>query len=192
MGAPIILAAVAAVAAVGGAAISYAGAKAQQSAAISQANYQAQVGKNNAATAEAYAQDAEKAGQVQEGVVREQGAQREGQVIAQEGANGLTIDSGSNARAITDQAMLNEHDALTIRSNAEHTAYGYRVQGQNFTASSALGVQSAQYAGRAGMINSYGSIVNGVSSLASRWAGWQQSGIGAGTGAPPDPGLGPG
>ena len=43
-------------------------------------------------------------------------------------ANGVDLSSGSPLDILGDTAMYGELDALTIRSNAEREAYGYRVQ----------------------------------------------------------------
>src|SRR3569832_591090 len=117
------LAAVSAVATVGGTVMYYMGQQQQASATAAAANYQAQVSRNNAIIAERNAQAIEQAGQTEEQNQRQKTAQLVGQARASMAANGIDTTSGTSLNVLGDTAKLGELDALTIRSNTARKAY---------------------------------------------------------------------
>lgn len=139
------------------------------------ARYQAAVARNNQIYAEQYAQAEIAKGQRMEDMKRTETAQREGAVKVAAAASGLDVDSGSPLRLQEDTARLGEFDALTIRSNAQRAAYGYRVQGSNYAAQAQLDDMSAENASRMGALGAWSSIIGGASSVSSKWAGYQQA-----------------
>ena len=127
------LAAVSAVATVGGTVMSYMGQQQQASATAAAANYQAQVSRNNAIIAERNAQAIEQAGQTEEQNQRQKTAQLVGQARASMAANGIDTTSGTSLNVLGDTAKLGELDALTIRSNTARMADNLRVEGLSDT-----------------------------------------------------------
>lgn len=94
-------------------------------------DYQAQVARNNAITAEWQAQDALKRGEIAEEQQRRRTAMLKGSQTARLAANGLDISEGSALNILSDTDWMGEQDALTVRDNAAREAWGYRQQGQN-------------------------------------------------------------
>lgn len=93
--------------------------------------YQAQVARNNAITAEWQAQDALKRGEIAEEQQRRRTAMLKGSQTARLAANGIDISEGSALNILSDTDWMGEQDALTVRDNAAREAWDYRQQGQN-------------------------------------------------------------
>lgn len=118
--------------------VSAAGTVMQGQAAAGQAAYQAQVARNNQIIAERNAQDAEKRGSIEEDKLRRRTAAIAGSQRALLAGQGSALDDGSPLDMQLDTAGLGELDALTVRSNTDREAYGYRVQGMNYDAQARL------------------------------------------------------
>jgi hypothetical protein len=112
-------------------------------ASAAQANYQAQLARNNQQIAEWNAQRALQQGQVGEQQQRFKTAQVIGSQRAALASQGGDINSGSPLDIAGDTARAGEFDAQTIRNNAAMQAYGFRVQAANAGAQSELYRQSA-------------------------------------------------
>lgn len=107
-----------------------------------------------------------------------------GQTIAQQGAGGLAVGGGSNARVVSSELALGQEDQALIRSNAARQAYGYEVQGVQDTAQSQLDTMAASKSQTAGLLGAAGSILGAAGSVSSKWLQASQTGIfggGAGT-----------
>lgn len=132
------------------------------SAQRQQANYQSQVARNNAKTQEYMAQDATARGERGEQAHRLNVARIKSEQRAAFGASGVDVQSGSPLEAISDTAMLGELDALTIRSNAEREAYGYRTGASNYMAQSKLDRMKGRQA-------AVGTLLSGAGRVSKRW-----------------------
>jgi hypothetical protein len=152
-----------------GTAVSAYGAIQQGNAAKEAANYQAQVANNNAITANNNAIAAEQAGAVQAEQKQMQTGQTIGKIIASKAASGLDVNSGSSADLVASTADVGELDSETIRNNADKTAYGYRTQGQSYTAQAELDQMQGDNAAAAGQIGAVSSLLSGASSVSSKW-----------------------
>lgn len=146
-------------------------------AAQAQANYQAAVARNNQIIAERQAADALQRGEIAEKQHRLRVGQLAGRQRVALAANGVVVDQGSALDILGDTRELGELDALTIRSNAEREAYGYRVQGANFAADAGLldarGASARSAASLAGM----SSLLSGAGSVADKWYGFKTQGV---------------
>ncbi len=137
-----------------------------------QANYMAQVARNNQLIAERNAQRALQEGAAQEDRQRLKTAQLLGSQRASLAAQGGDVNSGSNLDILGDTARAGETDALTIRNNALLRAIGDQQQAAN------AGGEASLYAANAAntMANlPFGvgsSLLSGASSLAGKWAGY--------------------
>lgn len=158
------------------------GAYSQGQAQAGQYAYQAQIAKMNAQIAEQNANYATAAGEVsaQEAGMKER-FQR-GQTIAQQGAGGLAVGQGSNARVVTSELAVGQQDQALIRSNAARQAYGYRVQAASDTAQGALDTTAASNAKTAGDIGAFGSLLSGAASVSSKWVQASNAGVFSGGG----------
>lgn len=89
-------------------------------------------------------------------------------------AQGVNVGSGSAVDVQADAAYLGELDALTIRSNAQREAWGFRVQAEDArlgAAAARRGGRSAQTAGRFGAA---ATVLGAGSSLLLARYGWDR------------------
>ena len=119
---------------------------AQGRAGAQAANYQAAIARRNQEIANRAAEDAVARGEAAVGRKALQTRQFIArQRVAQAGL-GQTVDVGSALDLTADTAAFGKLDELTIRSNAEREALGFRTQGLNFGASAELADLRAQSA----------------------------------------------
>lgn len=114
------------------------GAYVQSKAAQGQANYQAGVARNNATMAEYAAKDAIERGGEAANRSNQQYRQLRGKQVVTMAANGIDIGEGSAQSILDDTDTLASIDATTIRNNAARQAWGYQVEGQNYSSSAGM------------------------------------------------------
>lgn len=144
-------------------------AKAQQNSL----DYQAEVSANNAQIAEWQAQDAIRAGQVEEQNSRLKYAALKGTQRAAMAANGVALDEGSAVDILTTTDYVNETDANAIRTNAARTAWGYRTQSTSYSdnaESLRAGASATSPSSAAGL-----SLLGGAGQLAGSWYRYSQA-----------------
>jgi hypothetical protein len=117
--------------AVGSMAFGAMGAYQQSASAKASMEYQSQVARNNAISAEYQAQDALKRGEVAEAEQRRRTSMMKGSQTARLAGNGIDISEGSALQILSDTDWMGEQDALTVRDNASREAWAYRQQGSN-------------------------------------------------------------
>lgn len=165
-----------AVGGIGGAVMQSNAAAAQAEQARAAANYQSQVARNRQAVAEWQANDAKQRGEAAAQRQEQEGSLRMGTAVAALAAQGTDM-SGSSADIIGDVAAANKLDKLTVRSNAEREAYGYKVAA--FDASGEASFRAQQ----AGMIRDPGafpfitSLIGTAGQVASKWGTFRKEGI---------------
>jgi hypothetical protein len=131
-----------------------------------QANYLAQVARNNQQIAEWNATRALQQGQVQEDQQRLRTAQQIGAQRALLASQGGDIGSGSDVDLIGDTARAGEFNARTIRNNAQLNAWNDRVQGSLYGGQASLYGSQSQNA----WLPSNRSLLGSATSVAQRWA----------------------
>lgn len=109
-----------------------------------QSQYQSEVGKNNAKSAQFAAQDALDRGMVAEDLQRTKNRQLLAAQNAALAANGIDTTTGTGLNLLTDSAGLGEFDAQTVRANAVKQAYGLTNNSINLMADS----EAAKITGR--------------------------------------------
>ncbi len=152
---------------------------AQKQAGAAQANalrYQADVDKNNSIIQERLAKDAIERGKTEEQMHRIKIGQLKGQQLNAFAKNGVETDSGSALDVLSDTAMIGELEALTIRNNAEREAYGYRVQGMNYSASAANNRTAASTARSSANTAALTSVLSTAGSVAGKWYDYKSAG----------------
>lgn len=170
-----------------GAVTSAAGAMEQGAAGQAAANYQAAVAANNAKIANQNAAWDIQSGEIQ---AANRGLRARAQVGAQkasQGAGGVDVNTGSASDVRAGTAEMGMLDALTIRSNAARQAYSAEVQGVSDTAQSQLDIMQGEQSEKAGDIGAATSLLNGVSTVGSKYALWQKQFGASGGGAAGDP-----
>ena len=151
---------------------------AAQSAA---ATYQAQLAASNEKIAQQNATQAEATGSAQ---VEQEGIKTKaevGAIKAAQAASNIDVNSGSALDVRSSAAALGQLDALTIRSNAEKTAYGYETQASQFAGQESLEQATAQQAQLAGGIGAFSSILGAASGVSNQYSRWAQAAGGGGS-----------
>lgn len=142
--------------------------KAQQA----QANYQAQVAKENARIAENNAAVERQQGIEEARLQRIKTAQAIGSQKTAMAANGVDVTQGTALDVIEDTATMGELDALQTRYNYERKALSYEATANNFSNQANLDIIAGKNARTAG---TYGAISSGLAGLsktgdvASKW-----------------------
>lgn len=149
--------------------VSVAGAIQKGQAEQAQAKYQSAVARNNAILAERQAKDAIERGKIAERNQRIKTAQTIGEQRARLAANGVVVDQGSALALTSDTAQFGELDALTIRSNADREALGFRTQGMNYEADARLSKLRGDQAVTSSYFSAASALFKGAGSVAGKW-----------------------
>lgn len=139
-------------------------AQAEYNASVAAAN--AQIAKNKAAMAGA-------AGTAQVEQAQLETRAKVGGIVAAQAAGNIDINSGSALDVRSSAKQLGELNALTVRSNAARTAYGYETEAASETGQQGLYKSEADNAMPAAELNAFGSVLGGTSSAASNYAKFQ-------------------
>jgi len=166
------------VAAVASSAVSVAGSIQNANSAKAQAEYQAQVNRENAKIAQQNA-DAERQQGIEEARLQRiktlQNVAKQQTAMA---ANGIDITSGTPLDVIEDTAAIGELDALQTRYNYERRALAYESTAGNYMNQANLDMISGQNAYKANQLNALSSGLAGLTSaasVASKWYGFGQN-----------------
>lgn len=131
--------------------------------------YTAQVARNNQVTANQNADLALFRGNEQASIAQQRTAQTIGAQRTGAGASGVDVNSGSPERAQEDTARIGAMDVQTIRENAQRSAWGYRVQGENFA-------NEAKLDEARGDMGAFASLIGGGANFAEKWSKYKQQG----------------
>lgn len=122
----------------------------------------------NSQAAEHNAELAAGAAEAQAGIQSQKNRAQIGAIIANQGASGVDIDSGSSLDVRSSAAELGELNALTVRSNAIKEAYGYQAQSKNYEAEASL-----PGGGGSSEIEAASTFLGATSNAASNFARYQ-------------------
>ena len=166
------------VASVAGTGLSAIGQMNAASAAQENANYQAEVARNNQVIAEQNARYANKAGEAAITAAQLKGRAKLGALTAALGASGIDVNTGSAAKVRNSATALRQLDTETTAQDAALKVYGFRSQGVNFGAQSGLLRSQAEQSGTAGLIGGGATLLSGIGGLAPKWKAWQSEPLG--------------
>lgn len=139
-------------------------------AAANNAAYQAQVAKNNAAIARQNAELETQTGEITAANYGMKTRAAVGKTLAEQGASGVDVNTGSSVDVRSAESKLGLLDALTIRANAARKSYGYQVAATGAEAESGLLTSEAQQAREAAPYSALGSFLGSVSSVGKNFA----------------------
>jgi hypothetical protein len=139
--------------------------------------YKAGVAQANARIAAANAQYEREVGDIRVQRAGLEGGQTLGTMKVGQAASGLQIGTGSAALARTSQIAGIQSNEATIQSDAARKAYGYEVQGMDYSAEGGLDVMSAQNAQTAGQWQVASSLLGGATGVADKWSKFSQAGV---------------
>lgn len=138
-------------------------------ASRNQANYQAEIAKNNQTIALQNAVRAEQAGMVQTEAQGRKGAARMAGIKTGQAAAGLNVNTGTPVDVQVGQREINQLDTETVLNNAELHAYGYRTQAMNFDAEERAQRAKADNAVPASLLKAGGGLLANASALGGKW-----------------------
>jgi hypothetical protein len=158
-----------------GGGVSALGSIASGEATAKAASYQAQVAQQNQRLATQNAAMASATGSSQVEAAGIKTKAEVGAIKAAQAASNISVDTGSALDVRSSAAALGELDALTIRSSAEKSVYGYETQAASFAGQAGLEKSIAAQAPIAGDIGAFGSVLSAASGVSSKYASWLQS-----------------
>ena len=130
-------------------------------------SFQARMAEINARLAESSAQSALLAGQREEQKAKLATANVKSQQRTGMAANGVDLSVGSAVNVLSSTDLIGEVDANTIKANAVASAWGYRVQGANYSGQAARSASASKAVNPAG--NAGTSLIDGASRVAGSW-----------------------
>jgi len=133
------------------------------------AKYNAAVARNNAIIADRMAEDRLAKGRQEERNFRKQLSQLKGKQRSIYAGSGVVVDEDTPLDVLGETAELGELDAMTIKSNAEREAYGFKVQGMNFRAQEGLYTATAK--NTRPLFDAFSTTLTSASSSAAMFAG---------------------
>lgn len=157
-------------------AVGAAGAIKQGNAEASAAKYNAGVAETNAAQATQNALLASQAGSEQGFISSQRTRSEVGSILANQGASGVDVNSGSALDVRSSARELGELDALTVRSNATRQAYGYQTTATSEEGQAKLDKADATSDLTAGYINSGSTLLGSAGTAATNFAKYQLAG----------------
>jgi hypothetical protein len=158
-----------------GAGLSAAGSYGSMEASSRNAAYQAQVAANNATIAMKNAAMDTQSGEIAAGNQGLKTRAAVGKTLAQQGASGIDVNTGSAPKVRAAESELGMMDALTIRSNAAKKAYADTVAATGDTAESQLLTSESQQASAAAPVSALGTFLSGASSAGGSYAKYLQT-----------------
>lgn len=124
--------------------------------------YNSEVAANNALIDKQRATLAGQEGEVNAATEEQKTKAKIGGILANQGASGVDVNSGSASDVRASEAMVGAQDAINIRANAARTAYGYQTQASNDEAQSELDRAKAGSDQRAGLIGGATTVLSDV------------------------------
>ena len=141
----------------------------QGKARQAQAEYQADVARQNQQLAEQQASAQRKEGYDNMVAKRQETAKLIGRQRAAAGASGATVDVGSSLDLQADTAAQGEIDALNIYNQASDKAYGTQLQGWGYGQQAAGYDAQADAAGSSIWSDAAGTALGGIAQIGSTW-----------------------
>lgn len=156
-------------ASVAGSAVTALGALKQGQAASEAASYQSQISANNAKLAKQNANYASEEGEINAANSEAKTRAAAGAILANQGASGVDVNSGSAVDVRSSAAQVGELNAINIRSDAARQAYGFQTQAASEVGQSAEQKAEAKNDITAGELNAATSFLGGASSASSKY-----------------------
>lgn len=153
------------------------GAMSAASAQKAQAEYQAQVARNNQLIAEQNARASVEMGETR--AQAESFKSRAAGAAAEVGqaSSGIALESPSLQDVRRSQASLGRLNVENVMQQARLQAYGYESQATNYGAQAGLYSMVGRQASTAGFLGAAGSLLTGATSFADKWARFSNVGL---------------
>ena len=145
-----------------------------------QAEYQADVARQNQKLAEQQASAERKQGYENMIAKRQETAKLIGRQRAAAGASGAVVDFGSNLDLQADTAAQGEIDAINLYNQGLDRAYNSEIQAWNYGSQAEAYDSRASAAGSSGWMSAAGTALGGIASIGSTWANYSSKSGGGG------------
>lgn len=139
--------------------------------------FQASVALRNAQIAEQNATIADIQGEQTAMRIGMKGRQQAGEIVAQQGASGLDVNSGSAKQVQDSQHLVTSMDMAQIRQNAAKAAYDFGLQSRDLGLQAMMHAAGGNAAMSAARTDALASIVSSSGSVADKWLKGQQVGM---------------
>ena len=136
--------------------------------------FQAQMAEINARTAELGAKGQLLRGEREVQASKLKTSQLKGSQRASMAANGIDLGEGTAGQVLTTTDVMGEIDANTIAANAISSAWGYRMQAENYRGEAAVGRATASGISPAG--SALSSLLSDSGQVASSWYAMNKKG----------------
>jgi hypothetical protein len=154
----------------------YQAANAQADAQAKNYEYQAQVAEQNARLANRQAESNAEAGAMKAAQVLQRARQVKATQAAAYSANGVDISSGSALDILSDTEAQGKLDQAQTLYDAANNTWSLQTQATNYENQASADRASASNARSAGKMNAMSALLTGVSSLASQYSSFKNSG----------------
>lgn len=154
--------------------ISALGSLSQSRASAASAGYNAQVAAQNAQIQTQNAQFAGSQGEQEVGAEGAKNKARAAATLAQQGASGVDVNTGSDVSVRESEAKIGMLNALTIRSNAAKQAYGFQTASASQTGESQLLKSQQKSDTTGGYLSAAANVLGGVGN-AAKYSSWLSS-----------------
>lgn len=141
----------------------------QGKAQAAQAQYQADVARQNQELAEQQAGAERREGYENMTAKRQETAKLIGRQRAAAGASGAAVDVGSNLDLQADTAAQGEIDAINAYNAGIDRAYNAELQARNYGQQAAAYDAQGRGASRAGYLNAMSAAIGGIAEMGSTW-----------------------
>ncbi len=145
------------------------GAKAAGTAAGESDLFNASIANTNAQIALRNSSFAAAGGEAQAGISEGKTRALVGGTLANQGASGVEVNSGSAVGVRASEAQVGMLDALTVRSEAAKKAYGYQTEAVGETMKAKMLTSQAAQDVKAGTVKAQGTLLAGVGSVGSAY-----------------------
>lgn len=134
----------------------------QGSAAAQSAEYNAKIAANNAIIAKQNAASTIEEGQINSANSSEAARAKIGGILANQGASGVDVNSGSSVDVRSSAAQNGELNAINIRASAARQAYGYQSEAVNASAQEKMDKSESSMDELTGGINAGSTLLSGA------------------------------
>jgi hypothetical protein len=148
----------------------------QGKAAAESSKMNAQIAANNAVLANNNATAAAQEGEQNAASASQASKAKIGGVLAEQGASGVDVNSGSSADTRQSLAQVGELNAINIRADAARKAYGYQTQSVNDTAQASIDKSTATNTQISSGVTSAGTMLSGATNPNNPWGAYLASG----------------
>jgi hypothetical protein len=95
---------------------------------------------------------------------------RAGNIVANQGAGNLSVNTGSAPLVQAGQNIVAREDQSRIRQNAGRAAYGEEVKAASYGAEASADTMAAKTSKTAGTIGAFSSLISGATGVATKWS----------------------